>query len=156
MGSDPITIGFIAVGVAAALYVCLLLVRRSRVRKEARSNGTAESSLGARKLSEQALLVKIKLSDSQFGEEQERASIHKLGNELEKEISAQVGIGDYDGDEFGGGLCTLFMYGPSAEKLFDVTIPILLKFQAPHGSFVIKRYGGVGAKEERIPLAASE
>ena len=157
MESNPIATGFTAVGVAAVLYVFLLLVRRSRARKEVRNgNPTAGTNVGVSAPQEQALLVKIRLSDGEFGEEQERNNIHGLAQNLEKAISAQAGSGEYDGDEFGGGFCTLYMYGPSAARLFDITIPILLQFHAPSGSFVIKRYGSVGAKEEHIPLAPTE
>ncbi len=60
--------------------------------------------------------------------------------------------GEFDGDEYGERVCVIYMYGPSAERLFTVALPILKKFQAPKGSFLIKRYGKPGAKLDRLPL----
>jgi hypothetical protein len=101
---------------------------------------------------EQALLVKIALSDTEFGEEKGRSKIQELEDDLITAIEKKPDTGEFAGDEFGNGVCTIYMYGPSAAQLFDVTIPILLKFQAPVGSLIMKRYGGPGEKEDRIPL----
>jgi hypothetical protein len=155
MESDPITTGFVAAGVAGALYVCLLLFRRSRQQNEARKAGASRKA-AAPTIAEQALRVTIPLSDSEFGTDKERERIRALADKLSKTISSTSEIGEFDGDEFGGGICTLYMYGPSASKLFDVVIPVLLQFGLPSGSFIIKGYGGVGAQEERIPVSPRE
>jgi len=96
--------------------------------------------------------VKLSLSDTEFGKEEERSKIQKLEDDLITAIQKKPGTGEFNGDEFGDGVCTIYVYGPSATQLFDLTIPILLDFQAPGGSFVIKRFGAPGAKEERTPL----
>jgi hypothetical protein len=102
--------------------------------------------------SEQALIVKISLSNTEFGEPRGRAEIQRLEDLLQKAIEAKPGTGEFDGDEFGNGFCTIYMYGPSAARSFDATISTLLDFQARSGSFIVKRYGRPGEKEERIPL----
>jgi hypothetical protein len=45
------------------------------------------------------------------------------------------------------------MYGPSAERLFASVSPVLKKFRAPKGSYVIKRYGKPGARQDRLALS---
>jgi hypothetical protein len=153
MSSDPITTGFVATGVALALYVCLILVRRAQARRDSKPNERESQHSGTPNLtSEQALIVKISLSNTEFGQPKERAEIQRLEDLLQKAIEAKPGTGEFDGDEFGNGFCAIYMYGPSAARLFDATIPTLLNFQAPSGSFIIKRYGGPGEKEERISL----
>jgi len=61
---------------------------------------------------------------------------------LEDQLSDAIkhsGAGEFDGDDYGGGVCTIYMYGPSAERLFTVTLSIQKKFRAPAGSYIIKR-----------------
>jgi len=47
----------------------------------------------------------------------------------------------------------VYMYGPSAERLFAAVLPVLKKFRAPKGSYVVKRYGKPGARQDRIALS---
>jgi hypothetical protein len=103
---------------------------------------------------EHAVLVYIKLSDDNFGGEQERAGLHKLEDQLTAAIDS-CRAGEFDGDEFGGGFCTLYMYGPNADKLAEAVLPILRQFHAPVGSYVVKRYGPAtqaNARQEKIQL----
>jgi hypothetical protein len=76
---------------------------------------------------------------------------------LEDQLAAAIknaNVGEFDGDEFGKGECVLYMYGPSAESLFKVVFPILNEFKGADGSFVVKRFGKPGAKQEKIALAS--
>jgi len=98
---------------------------------------------------EQAVIATIKLGS---GNTEEQKRIAALEEELSDAIK-HSGAGEFDGDEFGDGVCTIYMYGPSAERLFTVTMPILKRFRAPAGSYVIKRYGKPGAKQDGVPLA---
>ncbi|HYL15656.1 MAG TPA: hypothetical protein VEV41_21660 [Terriglobales bacterium] len=100
---------------------------------------------------EQALIATIKLRTGDMGSSDERKRIIALEDQLSDAIE-HAAAGQFDGDEYGGGVCTIYMYGPSAERLFTVTIPILKKFRAPAGSYVIKRYGKPGAKQDRVEL----
>lgn len=100
---------------------------------------------------EQALIATIKLCSGDMGNTEERGRIAALEDQLAEAIK-HSGAGDFDGDEYGAGVCTIYMYGPSADRLLGVTLPILKKFHAPAGSYLTKRYGKPGAKENRIPL----
>jgi hypothetical protein len=108
MSSDPITIGFVATGVALALYVCLILVRRAQARSDAKSH-EPKSYLSATpsRNSEQALMVKTSLSNAEFGELKERAEIPQFEEVQQKTIEAKPGVGEFDGDEFGTGSARL-------------------------------------------------
>jgi hypothetical protein len=101
---------------------------------------------------EQALIATIKLRSGDMGSTEERARIMLLEDQLADAIKHSE-AGEFDGDEYGGGVCTIYMYGPSAERLFTVTLSILKKFRAPAGSYVIKRYGKPGAKQDRVALS---
>jgi hypothetical protein len=88
-------------------------------------------------------------------------SEHKLDAvfELEdifKETLETSGVGDFDGDEFCEGpvetSVTFFMYGPDANKIYQVVLPILMRLPSLLGSYITKRYGGLGAKETHIVL----
>ncbi len=100
---------------------------------------------------EHAVLVYIKFSDDEFGQPEEREALYRLEDKLEPLVNSS-GAGEFDGHEFGGGYGTLYMYGANADKLFDVVVQAIRDSKPQRGSYVIKRYGNVGAKEERINL----
>ncbi|TGQ17163.1 MULTISPECIES: hypothetical protein [unclassified Mesorhizobium] len=101
---------------------------------------------------EQAVIVYLLLSGDRFGTPQERQSIQVLEDQLHQAVS-DAGVGEFDGDEFGGGRCTLYLYGPDAEKLFIAIEPVLKSSSAAVGGYVIKRFGAAtdpNAKEVRV------
>lgn len=100
---------------------------------------------------EQAVIVYLKLSDNDFGHPDERDYVHTLAEQLERLIKEQK-AGEYDGDEFGGGYAKLYMYGPDANELFAAVIDAIKKHSVRNGSYLIRRFGKPGAKEERIDL----
>lgn len=99
----------------------------------------------------QAVIVEIPLGGAEFGREEQHAQVRALGDRLEDELQS-AGAGEFDGDEFGGGACTLFMYGPDADRLFEVIEPVLRQTSLAAGAVVTKRRGGAGAAEDRITL----
>jgi hypothetical protein len=103
---------------------------------------------------EQAVIVNIKVG-GEMGNSEERKRIAALEEQLAAVIK-ESGAGDFDGDEFGKGVCTLYMYGPSADRLFSVVQPTLKKFRASSGSYVVKRYGKPGAKQERVEIGVDD
>jgi hypothetical protein len=104
---------------------------------------------------EQALIVKIPLQSGDFGDTEERQHIATLEEQLIAAIK-ESGSGEFDGNEFGNGVCTLYLYGGSAEQLYTVAQPILNNFQLPPGSHVIRRYGKPGSKQDRLALGEHE
>ena len=98
---------------------------------------------------EQAVLVYIKLSDNEFGSEEERDGLFELEDRLEQRI-IENDAGELDGNEFGEGYCILYMYGPNADNLKKSIFQILKEAELPTGSYLIKRYGMPGAREKRI------
>lgn len=101
----------------------------------------------------QALIVTIRLCSGDMGDKEERGRIIALEHQLSAAIE-DPSAGEFDGDEYGGGTWTMYMYGPSAERLLALTWPILREFHAPAGSYVIKRCGSSDEDEHRIPLDA--
>jgi len=89
---------------------------------------------------QEAVIVTIRLCSGEMGDERERRHILELEHRLSEAIE-RSSTGELDGDEFGGGTCTIYMYGPSAEELYSVISPILRAFRAPGGSYITKRCG---------------
>jgi len=75
---------------------------------------------------------------------------------LETSIAA-TGVGEYDGNELAvdGSNGTLYMYGPDADKLFDVVKPHLASSKLLKNVEVTLRYGAAGdlsARESKVRL----
>jgi len=54
------------------------------------------------------------------------AEEHKRIAALEEQLAAAIkeaGAGEFDGDEFGNGFCTIYMYSPSADRLSQLCNP---------------------------------
>ena len=88
-----------------------------------------------------------------MGDRTERECIIALEHQLSDAIE-NSSAGELDGDEFGCGTCTIYTYGPNAERLLSVMLPILRKFRAPSGSYLMTRKGNSDPEEQRIPLDA--
>lgn len=103
---------------------------------------------------EHAVIVTVKLSGSWFGKRKDRAAAMQLANELERALASSE-EDEFDGDEYGGGECTYYMYGADADRLFARVEPILRASALAKGGHAIKRYGeasDMDAREERIEL----
>ena len=75
----------------------------------------------------------------------------KLNERLYKEIE-ESGTGEFDGNEIGEGVATLFAYGPDADRLFSVIEPILKGYELCHNARVEIRYGGPGSPQNEVRL----
>ena len=80
---------------------------------------------------EQDVLVHLKLSNRSMGTAMERLELQQLADQLEAAV-LESGVGEYDGDELGGGECILFFAGPDADKLFAVLQPLLREIGRAH------------------------
>ncbi|HLQ38393.1 MAG TPA: hypothetical protein VK348_11365 [Planctomycetota bacterium] len=70
------------------------------------------------------LLVVFPLSNHSMGTADERSAIERLADQLEVTVQAAA-AGEYDGDEIGGGQCTLFFSGADVDRLAAVLRPLL-------------------------------
>lgn len=59
-------------------------------------------------------------------------------------------VGEFDGNEIGGGETVLFMYGRDAEQIFRTVEPILMKDESLHGTKAVIRWGGIGAPQREV------
>ena len=99
---------------------------------------------------EHAVILSIRLGDEPPTEEEQQRMF-----DLEDEISAAIesaGVGELDGDEWGSGSCTIFLYGPDADRLWDAIAPVLERHPFERGSSAVRRYGPPGAREDRVSL----
>jgi hypothetical protein len=93
-------------------------------------------------VSEHAVIVRVAIGEEHFG----RAGARDVVRALEREIRAIVdgsGLGDFDGDEFGGGEAVLYLYGPDADKLYAAVEPAL-RAVSLRPVQVTLRYGDAG------------
>ena len=77
--------------------------------------------------------------------------------ELEKKLETAIGagkVGEYDGNEMAvdGSDGFLYMYGPDADRLFDVVQPVLESATFMRGAKVTVRYGAPGPEVKRREL----
>ena len=127
------------------LYTLLVLALVSAV------SGTLKPRTTIRAVEEQAVILKLKLDPSQMDTKEGKQRIHDLEDRMEASIKRSA-AGEVDGDEYGDGYCTIYMYGPSADALFRAIEDALRNYPAHAGSYVLKRYGKPGAKQDRVPL----
>ncbi|HWR17634.1 MAG TPA: hypothetical protein VN577_22585 [Terriglobales bacterium] len=104
---------------------------------------------------EQAIIVSMRLSNDAFGNEAEARHLTRLEEQLEEQLK-EAGSGEWDGHETGGGYHKIFLYGPCADRLADSVLPILLAYDALPGSYMVKRFGEVGAEEQYIWLGSDQ
>jgi hypothetical protein len=97
---------------------------------------------------EHAVIVHLTLSAPGFGAGDERQAIHGLTDRLDAAITA-AGAGEFDGDEFGAGTCTLYMYGPDADALFAAVESELRASPLTRGGHAIRRYGPASNPQAR-------
>jgi hypothetical protein len=79
-----------------------------------------------------------------------------LEEQLEQAI-ADAGVGEFDGNEIAtdGSDGYLYMYGPDADRLFEVVRPVLESVDFTRGAQVVKRYGEPihGVRETTVTIA---
>ncbi|MDX2929347.1 hypothetical protein PV411_33100 [Streptomyces sp. NRRL_B-16638] len=101
---------------------------------------------------EHAVIAHYRLADD--GLEPSQWEVVRQAQFLLNEAIEQADVGEFDGNEYGGGKVVLYAYGPDADALFAVMAPILndLPFRPAH---VVLRYGSVddsSAAEHRVDL----
>lgn len=102
---------------------------------------------------EQDLLVVLRLSNRMMGTAGERRDIEAFADQLEAAIAA-AGVGEYDGDEIGGGECILFFCGPDVDALQRVLQPLLKKSPLCRGGHLVRMVADATGAPQRtnIPL----
>ncbi|WP_329615320.1 hypothetical protein OG244_21325 [Streptomyces brevispora] len=89
---------------------------------------------------EHAVIAHFQLGDDDLGEPDQWSVVFEAERSMVAAVKA-AGVGEVDGNEFGGGEVVIFAYGPDAEALYRVMEPGLraLPFRPAH---VLLRYGG--------------
>lgn len=102
---------------------------------------------------ERDLLVVLRLSNRQMGTNEERAEIEQLADQLANEVEA-AGVGEYDGDEFGGGECILFFCGPDEMALLGFLRSLLQRSHYARGAHFVRLVEAEDGemKREKIPI----
>ena len=93
----------------------------------------------------QEILICLKLSDEQIGTARERQAIAALQDRLIRAVQARS-AGEFEDLAFAEGFGTLCFTGPSAD------LPLTRTHQSRCGSYLLKRYGEGGVREQSIVL----
>lgn len=93
---------------------------------------------------EQAVIVHFNYGSTEL------KPLRDLEEQLEQALSSS-GAGDFDGDEIAvsGKDGYLYMYGPSADRVYNVVLPILQRVPFMHGAQVTRVYGELGSDARR-------
>ena len=93
---------------------------------------------------ERDLLVVFPQSNRDMGTASERDALEAFAEGLDAEVR-EAGVGDYDGNEYGGGEFILFFCGPDVDRLLAVLRPLLADSPLAHGArFELLREGPDG------------
>ncbi len=136
-------VGILFAGVTAWVAMDVLERRMKRsARKQFRALG--QSLAGG----QQAVIVEIPLSDASHGSEDEREGIHRIADRLAAAVDRDE-VGEYDGDEFGAGVCRLFFHGPDCDALASTVQRVLQEEAMASLATVVKRSDPPGSREAR-------
>ncbi|WP_247706180.1 hypothetical protein [Streptomyces liliiviolaceus] len=96
---------------------------------------------------EHAVIAHFRLAGGGFGDADQREQIYEAERAMEAAVE-KAGVGEIDGNEFGGGEAVVYAYGPDADALFKVLEPTLrsLPFRPAH--VLLRR----GTGETRVDL----
>ncbi|MGZ3184999.1 MAG: hypothetical protein ACXU8N_21400 [Telluria sp.] len=96
---------------------------------------------------EQAVIVHFKYGSTDL------SPLFELEDRLESVIS-KAKVGEYDGHEIAvdGSDGRLYMYGPNADRLFEVVKPVLEAATFMKGAKVVKRYGPPGKDSREVSI----
>jgi hypothetical protein len=98
---------------------------------------------------DQAVIVYLKLADSEFGAEGESYALYDVEDAVESAIGA---AGRFHGHQIGGGYFTIFTYGRDADELFGAMRSALDSPLIRPGSYVLVRRGGPETPADRVEL----
>ena len=91
----------------------------------------------------------LRLGNKQMGTAQERSDIEAFAERLETAIT-EAGVGEYDGDEVGGGECILFFCGPDLDRLLRVLQPLLKREPLCRGGHLVRMVEGADGTPQRV------
>lgn len=94
---------------------------------------------------DQAVIVSIKTDQLDWD------LVMDLEEKVEDALAAS-GVGELDGNDVGQGEYNIYMYGPDADRVWEVAEPVISAsgFPIPAGSSVLRRYGDVNDDEARV------
>lgn len=95
----------------------------------------------------QVVTVSFDITD-EMGTDEERERANLLGDTLEIALD-KAKAGEYDGNSFSDGECSLYLYGDDADKILRVIRPVLHGFKIKP-LLVTVRYGNIQDDTARV------
>ncbi|MER7181714.1 hypothetical protein ABT404_19900 [Streptomyces hyaluromycini] len=96
---------------------------------------------------EHAVITHFRLAGGGFGDSNQRELVYEA-EQVMAAAAEEAGVGEVDGNEFGGGEAVVYAYGPDADALFKVMEPTLRSLPFRPGHVVLRR----GDKASRVDL----
>jgi hypothetical protein len=100
-------------------------------------------------MSEHAVIVRFEYGQTDL------SPLYELEDKLTDAIESAA-VGEFDGNEIAldGSDGTIFMYGPSADRLFEVVRPVLASADCIHNAVATIRYGSPedGVEEKKVAI----
>ncbi|MEV0935964.1 hypothetical protein ACIBMX_45465 [Streptomyces phaeochromogenes] len=93
------------------------------------------------------MIAHFRLASDGFGEVDQREQIYEAEQVMEA-AAEKAGVGEVDGNEFGGGEAVVYAYGPDADALFKVLEPTLRRLPFRPAHVLLRR----GDNETRVDL----
>ena len=68
------------------------------------------------------------------------------------DVIQKNGVGEFDGNEAGEGVTTLYTYGPDADALYRAMEPVLIAYPLCRNARIVIRKGGPGSPQSEVHL----
>ncbi len=96
---------------------------------------------------EHAVIAHLRLTGDGFGDADQRELVYQAARTMAT-AAEKAGVGEVDGNEFGGGEAVVYAYGPDADALFEVLEPTLRGLPLRPAHVMLRR----GDTESRVDL----
>jgi len=142
-------VGALAVGLGfdrprgRVALVCLTLLFVAAGPAPASAHGQIDR---VQQASEQAVFIKLKLVGSGYGTPAEQDAVHAIERKLKLAL-APIKDAQLSGDEFGDGVCAIYVYGRDADAMLAAIKPVVDDWPALKGGTITRRYGPPKARE---------
>jgi hypothetical protein len=96
--------------------------------------------------------VYLKLGGEGFGSDEDQAQAQDLIDRLDEALE-RARLGVFEGDEFGGGYCAIFLRSRNVERLTELVRSVLRATPPPPGSYLLQYRPKSQGGPQRIELA---
>ncbi len=149
MGSTAGAGGGLGVARLRLAGICCLVASLGQTMGCSQESEATHDAEAARDLDHE-IVVCVLLSGAEAIPPREMDQLTALEDQLEEAVKA--GGGAFGRMVLRDGRCSYYLYGTDADRLYESIVSVLEGAAIVRGGYAIKRYGGAGAREERVDL----